>query len=352
MQLIKNPSREKTSPLLPRGVTLRRGTHRDEQETFDVMRKTMGFEMQWSYHVSMRQHLRSSPNSSFWVAEESARPRQNRLVGYAHSVVRDKVWHLTEFFILPEFQGKKVGGVLLEKCLQDGEEAGADTRFVLASQNAGADSLYIKKAGCYPRLPMLLMTGSLAHLRCPRDCFNSIYDSINKPLPTMLPTKTYEKPLLYAEPFVQTEEIEKALMQLDREFLGFSRLPEHLHWMQTMGGKNGASRIFRYTPNGDIVGYGYLGNHASGPFLAKDSSDLPRIVAHLATISQTRNRSFLDVLFASTPDVYLSITGTNEVALKWLLQCGWRISYHYLFMSSRPLGKLENYICHNPLYTI
>ena len=47
---------------------------------------------------------------------------------------------------------------------------------------------------------------------------------------------------------------------------------------------------------------------------------------------------------------YLAVPGTNETVLRWLLECGWQIVFHYLFMSSCPLGSLERYVGHNPLY--
>src|SRR5580658_9138140 len=86
---------------LPRGISLRRGTASDESGAFDVMRRTMNAEMSWANHSAMRHHLRTSPACSFWVAEETPRFSSPRVVGYARSIVRDNVWSLTEFFVLP-----------------------------------------------------------------------------------------------------------------------------------------------------------------------------------------------------------------------------------------------------------
>jgi hypothetical protein len=49
-------------------------------------------------------------------------------------------------------------------------------------------------------------------------------------------------------------------------------------------------------------------------------------------------------------ELYFPVSGSNEVMLSWLLTCGWHISFQYLFMSTRPLGRLDRYVCHNPLY--
>ena len=47
---------------------------------------------------------------------------------------------------------------------------------------------------------------------------------------------------------------------------------------------------------------------------------------------------------------YWALAGSNEIVLKWLLDCGWQIVFHYLFMSTRPLGALDRYVGYNPLY--
>lgn len=125
----------------------------------------MGYEMTWSHHAAIRAHLRTSPHCSFWVAEETPRFGKTRLVGYARSTVRERVWNLNEFFLVPDYQRRGIGGALLDCSLADGDRAGADTRYILASQNAGADALYIRRAGCFPRIPMMLLAGPLQDLR-------------------------------------------------------------------------------------------------------------------------------------------------------------------------------------------
>src|SRR5438105_810688 len=82
-----------------RGINLRRGTLDDEPATFDVMRRAVGLEMSWNEHLVARRHMRTSPHSSYWLAEETQRFGRTRVVAYAHSMVRDNVWHLTEFFV-------------------------------------------------------------------------------------------------------------------------------------------------------------------------------------------------------------------------------------------------------------
>src|ERR1700677_2933101 len=93
---------------LPRGIRLRRGTLDDEPATFDVMKRAVGLDMNWADHIPARNHLRASPHSSYWLAEEAQRFGKTRVVAYGHSIVRDNVWHLTEFFAYPSHQRQAI----------------------------------------------------------------------------------------------------------------------------------------------------------------------------------------------------------------------------------------------------
>ena len=153
---LSDPNADRST--LPRNITIRRGTNEDEPATFDVMRRTMGHEMAWSQHAAVRHHLQHTACSSFWLAEEKQRFTSPRIVGYARSIVRDGVWSLTEFFVLPAHHRHGIGGALLDRLVKEGDSFGADTRLILASQHSGANSLYVRKLGCFPRLPMMMLT--------------------------------------------------------------------------------------------------------------------------------------------------------------------------------------------------
>lgn len=343
-------SPELTQIPLPRGIRLRRGTDCDEFATFDVMRRSMGCEMTWSHHAAMRAHLRTSPRCSFWVAEDTSRAGWPRPVGYARSIVRERVWNLNEFFLLPEYQRRGIGGALLACCLADGDSDSVHTRYVLASQNARADALYIRRAGCFPRIPMLLLAGSLQSLVSPADC--QIQDTL-----LTLPARRAQPHgvTLLAEPLFFEGDIAEAINALDRRIVGYARPEEHRHWAREMGGLQGNARVFRRrAPDagtvGPIVGYAYLGPHASGPVLAEEPGDLPRMIAHIAAVQRALPSSRRD--FDLSQEHHLAVPGTNEQVLRWLLECRWQIVFQYLFMSSRPFGAFEHYVCHNPLYTL
>jgi GNAT superfamily N-acetyltransferase len=355
-------SQDAASPMrpLPRGVQLRRGTPDDEPATFDVMRRAVGLDINWNDHVAARLHMRNSPHSSYWLAEEALRFGKSRVVAYAHSMVRDRVWHLTEFFVYPTHQKQGIGGALLTRCLEDGVQAGADTRLILASSHPAADSLYIRLANCFPRVPMFLLSGPLLALQPLTTEEAPIHDaelpdSLVAPffLPTTSPRPS--RPPLVAEPILNTPEIQRDLDILDHDVLGYARPSEHAHWVEQMGGPVGAARLFRHhatdkTP-GKVAGYAYFGSYSTGPVAAYDPHDLPRMMTHVTAVSRVTAKAGSDPLF-SRGDPYWAVAGTNEVVLRWLLRCGWQIVFQYLFMSSRPIGNLDRYVCHNPLHFI
>lgn len=358
MPTLSHRDGERQERPLPRGITVRQGTENDEFSTFEVMRRAMGYEMNWNHHAPARRHLRLSPHSSFWVAEETPRFGPHRIIGYARSLVRDRVWSLTEFFVLPGHHRKGIGGALLARCLEDGDRAGADTRLVLASQHPGADSLYIRRAGCFPRLPMLLLAGSAGSLRLKDPDFAPILDP-------MLPAAAVrplggggEGETLRAEPFLLSPTVQAELDELDQAVVGYARPTEHTLWAAMMGGPQGASRLFRRAvdraagPAGELVGYAYVGPHSSGPVLALDPQMLPRLMTHVAALAAAKPANPAEAGFLIPTEQYCAIAGTNEVMLCWLLECGWQIVFQYLFMSTRPLGQLDRYVCHNPLYVL
>ena len=370
-------SREATR--LARGVRIRPGTVNDEFAAFDVMRRAMGFEMLWTHHAAMRQHLRTQPGSSFWIAEETARFGPSKLIGYAASSVREGVWALTEFFVLPGSQRQGVGHALLDACLADAPACNAQTKLVLASHHYGADSLYIRKLGCFPRLPMLLLSGSIADLRPPPFGAPRVVEASPALAPVTGPVLFDVSPVrasetLFAEPLVLTPSVQAEIDALDRAIVGYARPQEHAHWAGAMGR---AARLFRREGPGGrgqgpentsdtfdviqnpkskienpLVGYAYLGAHASGPALATEPSYLPAMLAHIAGVFRGQHPEIGNAPFAPLLDHYWSLAGTNEVMLKWLLDCGWRIAFHYLLMSTGPVGQLDRYVCYNPLYLL
>lgn len=344
-----------TSTRLPRSIRLRRARDEDEAATFDVMRRAMGYEMNWQHHAPTRRHLRHAPDSSFWLAEETARFSRPHVVGYAHSITRERVWSLTEFFVLPTHHRQGVGRALLEHCLEDGKRQGADTRLVLASHHPSANALYMRQAGCFPRMPMLLLSGPAANLRAPASAPEIVEANPGgeyKARPASSLSHDIGQKQLLSAPLMLTPAVQARLDELDRAVVGYARPSEHQLWTQIMGSERGVSRLFYAPDTGEIEGYAYSGTHCSGPALAALPPILPALLAHVTRLAAIQARNTPGHDFFEPTEPYWAVAGSNEQTLGWLLDCGWRIAFQYQFMCTRPLGQLDRYACHNPLYML
>ncbi len=333
---------------LPRNIVLRRGHANDEIPTLEVMRRAMGFSSTAEYHMPMRNHLRETPATSFWLAEETPRFARPRTVGYARSIVRDGVFCLTEFFVLPDYHRRGIGSNLLANCLRDSEAFGMEARMVLASHHANANALYIRQLGCLPRLPMYLLAGSPSTLELPREQQGTIFDPyFTEPIPDM------KRDTLFAEPLCYTPETLQALNRLDRQVIGFAREEEHRFWGVQIEEDQGVGRLFRRgSDTGEVVGYAYNAPHTQGPILATEPHDVPRLLHHITHLLQHQSRLRPATAFSQGYDSYCAIAGICDPTLTWLLRCGWQIIFEYLYFSSRPLGKLDSYVGCNPLYVL
>ena len=74
------------------------------------------------------------------------------------------------------------------------------------------------------------------------------------------------------------------------------------------------------------------------------------MLAHVSGLIHALANADNDLDIVTPLEQYWTLAGTNEVTLRWLLECGWQIVFHYLFMSSRPLGSFDRYVGYNPLY--
>lgn len=342
---------------MPHNTTVRDGRAEDELAAFEVMRKTMGHDMLWSHHFAVRSHVRSTPGCCFVVAEERIRFGGTRIVGYARSVVRESVWALTEFFVLPAYQKRGIGRALLERCVLHGDSLGANVRLVLGSHHPGANSLYIRRLGCFPRLPMMIVAGPLSRLAPP---VQSEYRVVERPVVGVNPASSFEDAAvtLYAEPIVESQSVQCEIDALDFQTLGYSRPEDHAFWRSRMGGRSGASRLFRRRVAStssaperyEAVGYAYLGGPSSGPCAALDAEAQPHMLAYVAGLSAAAAEHEAPFEIVQPIEQYWAVPGANEVVLQWLLGCGWNITFHYLLMSTQPFDRLNSYIGYNPLY--
>ncbi len=335
--------------VLPKGVHIRRGRESDELPSFEVMRRAMGFDITWDYHAPTRNYIRNAVGCSFWVAEERSLLGAAKLLGYARALVRDEVMCITECFVLPNHHGTGIGSGLLNHILHAAGMAGAKTRMVLASQSPAAQRLYIQRAACFPRIPMMMFSAPESFVI--EDTSHIIQDLSNTSVQDQLSSNAAASALFTAEAIHLTPELIEELNQIDQRVVGFARPDEHAFWIHESGGEAGSGRLFRYRETGKIAGYGYIGDHFCGPILSLDPQYQPWMLIHVtslrASLAQEKNG-----FFAVTKEIYCSVAGINETMLKWLVNSGWKLMFHYTYMSSKPLGQLDRYIGHEPLYLL
>src|SRR5712692_489267 len=88
--------------------------------------------------------LKKNPGA-FWVAED-----RGQVVGYTFSFLRGPLWFLADLFILPEHQGKGIGGTLIKKTLGSWRDRRITNRALITPAfNRASVSLYMR----YEMLP-------------------------------------------------------------------------------------------------------------------------------------------------------------------------------------------------------
>ena len=133
--------------------------------------------------------------------------------------------------------------------------------------------------------------------------------------------------------------------------MGYARPLEHRHWARETGGVEGAGRLFRYRESAEIAGYAYMGAHFCGPILSLTPEYQPWMMTHVISLRMALEKHE-NGIFSATRERYCSVAGINETMLNWCVRSGWKLMFQYTFMSSKPMGHLDCYIGHEPLYLL
>ena len=256
---------------------------------------TVGDPKDWEGIRSLFEHLGRTAEH-FWIAELDGEP-----IGYARSILRDRVRELTEFFVLPNQQSAGVGRELLVRAFP---AEGARHRSIIATTNPQSLSRYLR-AGVTPRSP--------------------IYTFSRKPAVVKVETD------LAIEPITALESVLSDLNQLDHTILGYVRGEDHAWLLQDHRG-------FVYRRGGRVVGYGYIGFN-NGPFALASADDFPAVLAHAETQGAGRHAE----------QISFEVPLINQAAVEHLLQRRFVMDVIFMFfMSDAPLSRLENYITLSP----
>ena len=235
--------------------------------------------------------------SQFWVAE-----REGQIVGYARSIQFDGLQELTEFFVSPDQQSAGIGRELLSRAFPD---SGAHYRTIVATLDERALYRYLK-AGVYARFPIKYFYRQAERVSVASD--------------------------LQFEPLQPEVDLE-AIGRFDKQVLGHVREPIH-RWLAAV--RSG----FVYRRNGELVGYGYVGDTGSGPFALLNEDDYPAVLAHAESLMAERGKEF----GVETPLI-------NRKAVEYFTWRHYRMdAFTVVFMSNEPVGRFESYLCFSPIF--
>jgi len=234
--------------------------------------------------------------AQFWVAE-----KDGEIIAYARLTEHDGLMDLTEFFVLPNQQSAGVGRELLARAFPKSE---ARYRVIIATLDERALSRYLS-AGVYARFPIKYFYRKAEKVEVPTD--------------------------LKFEPLQLDIHLE-ALKRIDRQIIGHARAAVHQWIAITRDG-------FVYKRNGEVVGYGYVGD-GNGPFALLDENDYPAVLAYAESLLAETGEDF----GAETPLI-------NKKAIEYFTQRKYRLdAFTVLFMSNEPFGRFENYLCFSPIF--
>ena len=230
--------------------------------------------------------------------------RDGRAVALCNAVVRDRLWFLSGFWALPEFQGRGVGGRLLREVWQEGERQGASIFFVWSSWDRRAVENYLR-AGMWPGYQMLNFWGRAPELRLP------------------------DRPDGYAVEPLTVE----AAASVDERVRATRREADHRFWL----GARGARGRLVVGRGGRPAGYYYLEGEAVAPAAWSEDSDAEAVLALACREATERAGS-----------VALRVPGINHAAIRFALGAGLRYASYAHFFTPAPFGRLERYLASGP----
>jgi len=225
-----------------------------------------------------------------------------RIAAIAHAIVRERLWFLSGFWMLPEFQRQRIGGALLKQVKDAGANAGADTFFTWSSVDQTAMAGYMKQ-GMLPGYQILTFAGTLRDLPSLRD--------------------EYEvQPLLLSN-----------ANALDRRVRAAAREVDHNYWLKTAGQEG--RQLVR---DGRAVGYYHFNHGVIGPAAWSDEADAEALLATACREAASQSEQ-----------IKLMIPGINHTAIRFALRVGLRLSAYSHLLTTAPFGRMQQYLASGPL---
>lgn len=245
---------------------------------------------------------------AFWVAEDNS-----NVVGYTFSFLRGSLWFLADLFILPEFQGKGIGGALIKKTLESWKGKRITNRALITPAfNRASVSLYMRHE-MLPRQPVYAASA---------------------------PKETVQKSLGRKAKDLEVEEVKDfrttapLLDRIHRLALGFPSGWHNEYFFEVL-----KSRCLVFRKSGRPEGYS---------FVRQNGRIGPLVVRSVSSFGKVFGMTIREALGGDAERVTMFFPGTNGAAARMGARLGFRIEYPLLFLSSRPMGDFENYLFYSP----
>lgn len=226
---------------------------------------------------------------------------EGRIVGICHAIVREQLWFLSGFWVLPEAQQHGVGGALFKRVREEGESQGATIFFTWSSIDQGAMGGYMKR-GMLPGYQILTFGGPVVSL--PEQA------------------ESYQ-----VEPLDLSE-----AMRLDEQVRGVRREVDHRFWLDESGHQG-----HQLVRSGRVVGYYYFVSDVVGPAAWGEDADAEALICAASRMASSK-----------TGHLRLMIPGINHKALRFALRAGLRLVGYSHFLTTHEFGRLEQYMPSGP----
>ena len=223
-----------------------------------------------------------------------------KIVGIAAAVVRDAIWFLAMFWVLPEYKLQGIGRPLLERVQRLGDEQGASVRCVWSSIDFAAVASYLK-LGMMPAGPIFTFAGPLE---------NSAVAQAQGRLNELQPQRA---------------------SAIDRVVRGTARELDHAFWRAR--GVPG----YQLEIEQRVAGYFYVKDGVIGPAAWLAPADGDALLSH--ALQQASKQA---------AQVKLIALGSNQTAIRRATEAGLRLVSGSHFLSSAAFGKLDCYLPSGP----
>jgi GNAT superfamily N-acetyltransferase len=275
--------------------------------------------------LALLRHLLSTDPERFLVAVRPGAAgignSAEQIVGFGIAAQRERIWFLSQLYVLPQHQGQGIGRALLTQILPS-----------LGPEGDAGESEAVPKPASKPEPGVLAMCTDSA-----QPVSNALYSrfGIVPRVPvfnlvgTPNPANLSRLPAGVEAVAFGNSDPSAAIDAVDRTILGYAHAADHAHLRAT--GRTGF--VYR-SDGGDLLGYGYSSEAGRfGPVALLDETLTAPVLGHLMHTIRPRG--------ATT----VWVPGANDRAMVAFLRAGLRIEgFPALLCWTRPYGRFESYV--------